>query len=195
MDKMDSRPTPSRGQALRGTGFVKSQINPLDKTRHGVEATLNQCGIDPSWRQAIEQRYVIETPFVNLSASGVNDGQGRAMLRLAAATADSRLVVVIDNTYISLLDVIPQDGYLETSVRLGPSEAGSAEHVGSLSPGGSMRFSVLTPNTTASASSKSHLSKAAFQDPGSCGIDLDTYFAGINHCRRSADGSVKVNFL
>ena len=129
---------------------VVVQIGP-ESLDDGVEATLNQWDIDPSWRQALEQLYTIETPFVSLAATGVNDGQGRAMLRLPAAGPDSRLAAVIDNTYIALLEVPPQDGYLETAVRLGPMETGDVEQVGSLVPGGSLQYSVLTPRSSAAA--------------------------------------------
>ena len=130
---------PAQCEAVSLESGVSVQLSP-DSLTPGVEAELSQRAISPEWRQALEQTYTIETPFVSLAATGFNDGQGRATLQLTAASANSRLALVIDNTYISLLDIVPSAGHLETAVRLGPSESGGVEQVGSLAPGGSRQL-------------------------------------------------------
>ncbi|MCB9421136.1 MAG: hypothetical protein H6667_15145 [Ardenticatenaceae bacterium] len=185
-------PIPANGEAVTNEAGVTVQIGP-DVLAEGVTAELSTWEIDPSWRQALEQAYAIDAPFVSLAVADVNDSQGRAVLRLPAASADSRLVAIIDNTYLAILDTLPQDGFLETAVRLGPTNSDAMEQVGSLTPGGSLQYTVLTPLATASV--KSHLSKPAMANGRSCGIDMDPNFGRITHCRKSGDGKVQVTFL
>jgi hypothetical protein len=185
-------PIPATGEAVTNEAGVSVQIGPA-ALGDGVTAELSQWEIDPSWRQALEQAYTIDAPFVSLAATGANDSQGRAVLRLPAASPDSRLVAIIDNTYLAVLDVTPQDGFLETAVRLGPSNSDTIEQVGSLTPGGSLQVTVLTPRSTVAV--KSHLGKPALANGRSCGIDMDPNFGRITHCRQSGDGKVQVNFL
>lgn len=182
----------ANNEAVTNENGVTVQIAP-DALADGVAAELSQWEIDSNWRQALEQSYTIDAPFVSLAVAGENDSQGRAVLRLPTTSPDSRLVLFIDNTYLAMLDVLPQDGFLETAVRLGPSIAGNVEQVGSLTPGGSLQYTVMTPRSTASV--KSHLSKPGLVDGRSCGIDLDTNFGRITHCRKSGDGKVQVTFL
>ncbi len=185
-------PIPATGEAVTNEDSVTVQIGP-DVLAEGATAELSTWEIDPSWRQALEQSYKIDAPFVSLAATGANDSQGRAVLRLPALNSDSRLVTIIDNTYLAMLDVTPQDGFLATAVRLGPANSDTMEQVGSLTPGGSLQYTVLTP--LAAASVKSHLSKPALANGRSCGIDLDPNFGRITHCRKSGDGKVQVTFL
>lgn len=188
------RQIPAQGEAVSVESGVSVQLSP-ESLAPGVEAELSQWDIGPEWRQALERNYTIETPFVSLAATGTNDGVGRAVLNMPAASPDSRLAVVIDNTYFSLLDITPTGGHLETAVRLGPSESGGMEQVGSLAPGGSLQLAVLTPKSTAATDNRRHFGKPATQVAGSCGIDLDRNFGRLTHCRHSADGTVQVNFL
>ncbi|MEJ2746935.1 MAG: hypothetical protein P8183_03320 [Anaerolineae bacterium] len=185
-------PIPANGEAVTNENGVTVQIAP-EALADGMTAELSTWEIDPSWRQALEQAYKIDAPFVSLAVADVNDSQGRAALRLPAPSPDSRLVAIIDNTYLAMLDVTPQDGFLETAVRLGPSNSDILEQVGSLTPGGSLQYTVLTPLATASA--KSRLSKPALANGRSCGIDMDPNFGRITHCRKSSDGKVQVTFL
>ncbi len=191
-------PIPATGEMVTNETGVSVQIGP-DALGDDVTAELSQWEIDPSWRGALEQAYTIDAPFVSLAAAGTNDSQGRAVLRLPAPSADSRLVIFLDNTYLAVLDVPPQDGFLETAVRLGPANSDAMEQVGSLTPGGSLQVSVLTPRSTAAI--KRHLGKPALADGRSCGLtelspgDADHNYSLISHCRKSADGTVQVNFL
>lgn len=140
---------PANGEAMTTENGAAVQIAP-DALGEGVTAAVSEWAIDPSWQRALEQVYTIEVPFVSLAVSGANDSQGRAVLRLPAPSPESRLVAFIDNTYLAILDTQPQDGFLETAVRLGPADVGSVEQIGSLTPGGSLQYTVLTPLMTAS---------------------------------------------
>ncbi|MBK8935421.1 MAG: hypothetical protein IPM76_24510 [Chloroflexi bacterium] len=72
--------------------------------------------VDPGWRAALEETYSIDSPFVSVTTTGLNDGVGKAILRLPAPNPNSQLVAVIDDVYLAILNVSPQDGYLETAV-------------------------------------------------------------------------------
>lgn len=191
-------PISAGGEVVTTEAGVAVQLA-ADVLGDDVTAELSQWQIDPTWRQALERVYIIDAPFVSLTVSDVNDSRGRAVLRLPAAGPDSRLVVFLDNTYLAVLDVLPKDGFLETAVRLGPAGSDAMEQVGSLTPGGSVQYTVLTPRTTAAA--KSRLGKPAGQNGRSCGLDelspgdADHTYNLHSRCRKSSDGSVQVNFL
>lgn len=154
--------------------------------------TLSQFSIDPAWQAALEQTYTLETPFVALTAAGLNDSTGHALLRLPAAAPNARLVAVIDGRYLAVLDVVPQNGYLETAVRIGPASTEAVAPVGSLTPGGSLHFVVLSPRS-ASQGKPTGTARLA-SDPHNCGLEIDLYQGVVGICRQNSAGTVQVNY-
>lgn len=154
--------------------------------------TLNQLNIDPAWQAALAQAYTIETPFVTLTTAGLNDSTGRATLRLPAPAPNSRLIAIIDGSYLAVLGVVPQDGYLETAVRIGPASTEEATQIGSLAPGGSLHYVVLSPNSV-SQHKPDHTARLA-ADPHNCGIEVDPYLGVLSICRQNSGGTVQVNY-
>jgi hypothetical protein len=158
----------------------------------GTAVTLSQLDIDPAWQAALAQRYTIETPFVTLTAAGLNDSTGRATLRLPAPAPNSRLAAMIDGRYLAVSNVVPQDGYLETAVRIGPASTEEAAQTGSLAPGGSLHYVVLSPNSVSRRKPERTARLAA--DPHNCGIEADPYLGVMSICRQNSGGTVQVNY-
>lgn len=161
-----------------------------------VDATtavnLSEFSIDPAWQAALEQTYILETPFVALTAAGLNDSTGRALLRLPASAPNSRLVAMIDGRYLAVLEVTPQNGYLETAVRIGPADTEDVAPIGSLTPGGSLHFVVLAPRV-ASQGKPTGMARLG-SDPHNCGIEVDPYLGVMSICRQNSAGTVQVNY-
>ena len=150
---------------------------------------------------ALKGTYVLETSFFAATAQGSDDGVGRATLRLPAAGPDSRIVTLIDEQYLVMLDVEPEGGTLTLSPRLGASEGGGDEMVATLARGGTIRYAVVHPRQDARhGKGVSGLSAAAQQDWDSsryCQVYYTYHSAQpqpVNGCRKNEEGSVFVSY-
>ena len=153
--------------------------------------------------EALGEAYVVETSFYAASAEGGDDGVGRATLSLPAAGPDSRILALIDGRYFAILAVEPEGGVLTLNPRLGPSESGGREMVGSLDPGGSLQYAVIHPKEGADAVRPAPGLLAPMLQGGdvrACGPAVDdagalkSGAAFVIGCRRNEAGSVFVSY-
>lgn len=149
--------------------------------------------------RALESVYQVDTPFYAVTASGPNDGMGRAEVSFPAASPDSHLLVVIDQVYPAVLGVVPQNGKLTVKVPLGPSQQNGPTSGSSLVAGGSIRYAVITPRPKTSPSSAAPVSlklpQPAFPQLRAipdCGLDISWRLLRLNLCRSNPSGTVQV---
>jgi hypothetical protein len=152
--------------------------------------------------EALTGAYEFETPFYEATAQGADDGVGRVSLRLPAASTESRILAVIDERLLVILDVEPEGGVLTLNPRLGPSEAAGAGMIGSIDPSGSVHYAVIHPRGAAGAG-KAVPGRAAMALQGAdarrCGPEVDpaalkSGSAFVSACRKNAEGSVFVSY-
>ena len=93
-----------------------SMIVPADILEEAAHVELIASSAQGTLADALSRDFTIETPFYAIVAD--NDGRGRASLTLPAASPDSRVAVVIDTTYLAILDTQPVNGvlYVEAAV-------------------------------------------------------------------------------
>lgn len=134
----DGQPhTDSYGASLTVPDDILEETTNVKLTANGAQGTL----VD-----ALSQDFTIETPFYAITAD--NDGRGRASLTLPAAGPDSRVAVVIDNTYLAILDEQPINGVLHIEASVAPETSpafGAARD-------GSINYVVLRPKSGSAAS-------------------------------------------
>jgi pSer/pThr/pTyr-binding forkhead associated (FHA) protein len=82
-----------------------------------TQMVSNQLGEDLT--RMLEEQYEITSLAYNVFASGEQDGIGSPTLTFPVSSPDARLAVVIDNTYVAMLAVEPQDGFLTVEPFLG----------------------------------------------------------------------------
>jgi len=146
--------------------------------------------------QALNDGYTLETPFYEVSLQGQNDGAGPASLSLPAPSPDSRLLVVVDQQYAFLLNVLPQNGKLTTSVHLGPADLSGIKPTGTLTASGSIYYATVTPKQSAAVPSSLLASNTLPQaetskDCSPVSLRAATIF---QRCRSNAEGTVMVIF-
>ncbi|WP_298406095.1 hypothetical protein [uncultured Chloroflexus sp.] len=95
---------------------------------------------------ALQEQAVIETPLYAVTAP--NDSRGRVTLSLPAASPESRIVALVDDTYLAVLDQEPRDGKLELAVRVAPT--GVPDLTSGNGGGGTIRYFVARPQSAAS---------------------------------------------
>jgi hypothetical protein len=84
--------------------------------------TLQTAALGSTMQADLEQAFTIETPAYSVAAAGV-DGAGRAQLSLPAPSPDSRLAVLVEDQYLALLPITPQDGVLNVQPFIGAPQA------------------------------------------------------------------------
>lgn len=185
---------PANDEWMETESGVSASLPP-DTLPTDAQAQINEYDVDPGWRAALEETYSIDSPFVSVTTTGLNDGVGKAILRLPAPNPNSQLVAVIDDVYLAILNVSPQDGYLETAVSPATTDTANPEQVGSLVPGGSLYFVVLTPKTASAAPVRDKLTKPAEQNGRSCAPPLTGRTVSVFDCRQNEAGTVQVQYL
>ena len=163
------------------------------------QARLVSYALDGPLLAALQESYVLETPFYAATLEGSEDSVGRAELRLPAASAESRIVTLIDGRYTAILGVEPEGGFLALEPRLGPSDQIGGEMVGSLAPGGTIHYAVIHPRESTGGNQRGpgRSAPASLVDPLDCTVPDDPgYLAGpaAELCRRNAAGSVFVTY-
>ncbi len=155
-------------------------------------ASLQSASLSPGMQAALAPAYQVESLAYSVVASD-QDGNGAAVLRLPAPSPDSRLMVLVDNRFLGLLDVAPQDGELQVKPFLGaPGSANSYPTAAESSTPN--RYFVITPKPgtsrgpAASRQWASYLNQAGDPDGQSC----ITEFWVANSCWRNPESSVYV---
>lgn len=168
---------------------------PSEALPEGGQAQLSASTVEGGWAAALEKHYTIDTPFYTAAALGKDDGAGRLTLTFPAASPESRVLAVIDNQHLILLDSAPEGGQISLQVRAGPSEPETAPPDDSVGETGLVRYAVVTPRQPAHQNSPNEMVSLKRQSAvdRSCTPVLDAAYQLVSYCRESPDGSVTVN--
>jgi hypothetical protein len=126
-----------------------SLIVPADILEDAAHVELIASSAQGTLADALSQDFTIETPFYAIVAD--NDGRGRASLTLPAATPDSRVAVVIDTTYLAILDTQPVNGVLHVEAAVTPKTLPDTPAPG-IARDGSIHYVVLRAKSGSAAS-------------------------------------------
>ncbi len=121
-------------------------IAPPTVMETGESITVALSAAEGTLAVALQEQAVIETPLYAVTAP--NDSRGRVTLSLPAASPESRIVVLVDDTYLAVLDQEPRDGKLELAVRVAPT--GVPDLTSGNGRGGTIRYFVARPQSAAS---------------------------------------------
>ncbi len=157
-----------------------------------------------SLAEALNQIFSVETGYYAVTAA--QDGRGHADLTFPARTQDSRVAVVIDDTYVTVLDVPPKDGKLHVKGFIGPQQIpdpppfgvarGGSRHymvigpaAGGISPGSNMLARLLAPPVaSAEGPYRSCFGYPAPRPGGYSTVPITEY------CRTNAPGTIHVTW-
>jgi hypothetical protein len=126
-----------------------SMIVPADILEEAAHVELIASSAQGTLADALSRDFTIETPFYAIVAD--NDGRGRASLTLPAATPDSRVAVVIDTTYLAILDTQPVNGVLHVEAAVTPKTLPDTPVPGTTRDG-SIHYVVLRAKSGSAAS-------------------------------------------
>ncbi len=126
-----------------------SLIVPSDILEEAAHVELIASSAQGTLASALSQDFTIETPFYAIVAD--NDGRGRASLTLPAASPDSRVAVVIDTTYLAILDTQPVNGVLHVEAAVTPKTLPDTPAPG-IARDGSIHYVVLRAKSGSAAS-------------------------------------------
>jgi hypothetical protein len=144
--------------------------------------------------QQLQAFYQVDTPFYQVAVQGQKDGSSAAELSFPAPGPDSRLMLLIDQQYPVLLDVLPQDGKLTVQAHLGPSDSGIQPGA----PGGSIYYAVVTPKGTSSippvAEVSSRGAKAQAPEGKTCAPPTVGSLFTLQRCESNQAGAIKVAY-
>ncbi len=124
-------------------------IVPSDILEEAAHVELIASSAQGTLADALSQDFTIETPFYAIVAD--NDGRGRASLTLPAAGPDSRVAVVIDTTYLAILDTQPVNGVLHVEAAVTPKMLPDTPAPG-IARDGSIHYVVLRAKSGSAAS-------------------------------------------
>jgi hypothetical protein len=156
-----------------------------------TQASLTVSQLGGEMAAEIDKSYKIESRAYAVSAESV--GPGRPTLRIPAGPPGSRLAMLIDNRYLGVLDVAPQDGQFVIDPRLAAPQSASPYP----SPKGgeqASQYLVVTPRQAgafqpaAGRAFKLASPLMADADGASCVAERFT----LNHCWRNPESSVYV---
>jgi len=193
-------PVAADGSSITDEAGTVLQV-PSGAVPEGGEAQLEVYEPQGELFDALKETYVFETSFYAAAARGSDDGVGRATLRLPAAGSESRILTLIDEEQLVMLDVEPEAGVLTLNPRLGPSDGGEGEMVATLARGGTMRYAVVHPREGArdERGGPGHAASALQRDDPSryCQVSYTYHSAQprpVSGCRKNEDGSVFVTY-
>jgi hypothetical protein len=164
---------------------------PQDVISPTEQASLTASQVGGEMAAEIEKSYQIESYAYAVTAESV--GPGRPTLRIPAGAPGSRLAMLVDNRYLGVLDVAPQDGQFVIDPRLAAPQSASPypspkaeeqasqylvvipKQAGALRPGAGGTFKLASP-------------LPAGADGNSCVAERFT----LNHCWRNPESSVYV---
>jgi hypothetical protein len=190
-----------RGVALVVPGDV---ISPEQKVQ--LVASQGSGGLGDMISQAVK----VESPYYSVAVQGKLDGRGEAELSFPAPSAASRLAVISDGSFASMLSITPENGQLKVKAHLGPAEI-SPMAGRSYTNTGDIRYVVVTPKEGAVLPDKRPAAMLGSLSTGlgllnpllsppheattctRCDLDPNKYRTGISTCRINNAGTVFVN--
>lgn len=98
----------------KGVGL---QVNPMEG-KANAPLSLTASKPDKNFTRAFDDQYSVESLAYNLSAKGAADTARQGTLVFPAKSPDDRLAVVIDNQFVGILSITPQDGKLTINSRV-----------------------------------------------------------------------------
>ncbi|MFH1907842.1 MAG: FHA domain-containing protein [Chloroflexota bacterium] len=191
---IDSLPASAGGGPVQDEHGVSLEVPPDALEKSGQQAYLERASLSQGMQREIEKAYQVESLVYAARLQDGQDGIGRVELALPAPSPDSRLAVLIDNSYLGILETPAQDGFfrinpslsLAAGVQTYPSPASDAEQAPN-------RYLVLTPKAGSSQAPQGGgklASLSAQTDPD--GKPCVTEFWGTSSCWRNPEGSVYV---
>ncbi len=167
----------------------------------GVNAKLTTLQMEADAVSELTQAYKLETTFYEVTSDGAEDGTARAEIDFPAPSQDSRLLVVIDNEYMSLQNVIPENGKLKALASLSPNNQTTPDINEPSTSQGNVYYAVITPKSGISFQEPSNLQQVGWALPQGTGIKNCDPFANTKNgpqlhrrgnCRTNAAGTVQV---
>jgi hypothetical protein len=156
-----------------------------------TQASLTVSQLGGEMTAEIEKSYKIESNAYAVTAESV--GPGRPTLRIPAGAPGSRLAMLVDNRYLGVLDVAPQDGQFVVEPRLAAPQSASPYPSPKAGEEAS-QYLVVTPRQAGALQPEA---RGAFKlaSPLLAGADGNSCVAErftLNHCWRNPESSVYV---
>ncbi len=85
---------------------------PRDATVEGATTHLVSSDLDPVLVEALSGEYNVSSLAYQVAANGAENGTGRPELSFPVSSDNARLAVMIDETYLAVLAIEPEDGAL-----------------------------------------------------------------------------------
>ena len=111
---------------------------PDDAVSEGEQAQFITAALNDNLTSSIAEDYEIESLAYSVVTTGEGDGVGLAELTFPSDGPDDRLAVIIDDTYVGVLSVVPENGTLTVNPHIVP---GVSERYPN-------RYVVIRPRTT-----------------------------------------------
>jgi hypothetical protein len=130
----------------------------------GATGALTSAELDPELSDQIDRDFEILSLAYSVVAAGDSDGKGQAVLRFPAASPEARLAVVIDDTYLGLLELEPQEGYLTIQTHVA-AQSGATDWGPADGGGSPRRYLVVVPRNPSAEARGDPVSVAASTGP------------------------------
>ena len=130
----------------------------------GTSGVLTSADLDPVHSDQIDSDYEIRSLAYSVVASGDSDGKGQAVLRFPAASPEARLAVVVDDTYLGLLELEPEGGFLTIQTHVA-ARSGATDWSPADGDGAPRRYLVVVPRKPSAETRGDQLSTAASTGP------------------------------
>jgi len=156
-------PVPADGAVAQDEQGVGASIGAgvLDP---GASGALTSANLDPALSDQIASDFEIRSLAYSVVADGDSDGKGQAVLRFPAASPEARLAVVIDDTYLGLLELEPEGGYLTIQTHVG-ARSGTTDWGPAEGEGAPRRYLVVVPRKPAAEAPYDPVSVAVSTGP------------------------------
>ena len=126
----------------------------------GTSGDLTSADLDAALMDQLDSDFEIRSLAYSVVASGDSDGKGQAVLRFPAASPEARLAVVIDDTYLGLLELEPDGGYLTIQTHVA-ARSGATDWSPADGEGAPRRYLVVVPRTPSAGTPGEQLSAGA----------------------------------
>jgi hypothetical protein len=193
LDKISDASVTADGIPVIDSNGVSIQIPPeaLITDSGSGKAVVTTFKMQGKLADILSKGYTIDSPIYTVEAEGQQDSTGRAALVFPAPSPDSRLVQIINDRYLMLVNTLPADGKLTFYTRMGPANSQELTPDGSLRFDGSIRFLVVTPKK-ASQQEMMPVSFQLQQTPGVvCTVGSEE---GISPCLANENQTVKIGW-
>ena len=193
LEKLSDALVTADGLSVTDANGVSIQIPPeaLISESGSGKAVVTTFKMQGRLADVLSKDFSLDSPIYTVEAEGQQDSTGRAALVFPAPSPESRLVQIIDDRYLMLVNSLPVDGKLSFHARMGPADTQELSPTDSLRYDGSMRFMVITPKKT----SQPEFAPVSFQLQKTPGVICTTAnMSEINPCHANEEQTVKVSW-